>query len=305
MISPSQRLFVRSENLSLHHDARLTGAWFTWSNEARETLLDLAQALPSLPKPEVKYFEESEYGYSVAIAARHFLSPNLRRRLDHLAAAFLDIRSFSEIVFLDKMLDKQVSGNCIASFFAWVRSTLTESTGERDAAIFAPLGAVGGTTQGNFPLHADLYAPMFLLNLFDHVPPDGSGASLFLCVAEFFTWIDNLPAVPVEVRRRIRSLLVEPTDEDHYEELYDLLHGEHPWTTELESWMAERASRVSLRRGQGYLIHDRCWLHGREAPSRRVRKNRLHRLIFDSRNTLKARTDKRSHSHSEEVQVSG
>ena len=37
---------------------------------------------------------------------------------------------------------------------------------------------------------------------------------------------------------------------------------------------------IPLRSGEGYVLHDRFWLHGRLAPSGGVTSKRVHRLVF-------------------------
>src|SRR5438046_107786 len=72
-------------------------------------------------------------------------------------------------------------------------------------------------------------------------------------------------------------------DEDRYEENYDLLHGCHDWTKDIEKRMERQLLKVKLFSGQGYMIHDRKWLHGREALSGNLSSKRLYRLVFNTR----------------------
>ncbi len=270
--------------------------WFTWSTRAREALYLLSDEIPSLPKPTLEYFGPAEYGYSIGCEVRDSISAQLRQHIDSIAMAFHRIRTETGLLLFDNLMDQCIDGNTIRSLFALVRSTLVAKTGDSMVAIYAPLGAVGGTAQGDFPLHADLYPPAYLLNVFDHVPSDGSGASLLLPMEALLRMVDTLPSIPIKVNQRLRELVARPSEVDHYEEFYDLLHGEHPWTAALEGAMADQALRVALSRGQGYLVHDRHWLHGRERPRGRVRKDRLHRLIFDTERTLKARRIEARHA---------
>jgi len=281
--------------------------WFTWSVQTRTALHQLSEELPKLPKPTVEYFAKGEYEYSIVWEVRELLSPRLRWRLDSIAWALHRIRIETELIMLDNLMDKQIDGTTIRGLFAWVRSALVSRTCDPTAAIYAPPGAVGGTAQGDFPLHADFYAPAVLFNVFDRVPSDGSGAALFLPMQALLHAIDVLPSIPSNVRLRFRELITQPSANDHYEEFYDLLHGEHPWVASLENAIAADTMRVPLSRGQGYLLHDRHWLHGRQKPRSRVGKDRLHRLIFDTDRTLKFRLcktgdgEKRRHSLSRSV----
>lgn len=71
--------------------------------------------------------------------------------------------------------------------------------------------------------------------------------------------------------------------EDRYEENFDLLHGWYEWTEELERRMQQRQLRIKLYSGQGYMLHDRWWLHGREAINGKLTHKRLHRLVFNNK----------------------
>lgn len=138
----------------------------------------------------------------------------------------------------------------------------------------------------HFALHADLYPPMFLLNIFDDVPSDSSGASLFLPAERFFESIHSLQCIPGDIKAAMVDCLDRPVPEDRYQEFYDLLHGDHQWTGELQKELQGHARAIKLFRGEGYILNDRRWLHGRTAPSGGVPQNRLYRLVFDTEETL-------------------
>ena len=129
-------------------------------------------------------------------------------------------------------------------------------------------------------------------------------AILILNVDEFSLWHDfhkmHLQSVLklVEILEQVRNIseidknriincLSENNLHDRYEEFFNLLHGrEHKWVEELEQGMKYRQQSIKLHSGQGYLIHDRRWLHGRDHPSRAITEKRLHRLVFNTRQTL-------------------
>jgi len=282
--------FVRTGEIQL--SGFLAGTdhrWLTWSPWAREALYRLTDAVPNLPDPEIEYFKSGEYGYSLVSNAYCRLGADLSTLIESIAAVLHRIRLKTDLLLFDQLMDRRIDGRTIRSLFAFVRSALVKLTGDTMAAIYAPLGAVGGAAQGDFPLHADLYAPSFLFNIFDKVPSDGSGQSVFLPMSTMFSIVNELPCIPRTVNLRLRKLVTRPSEVDHYEEFYDLLHGEHPWKESLEDALHDRALHVPLARGQGYLLHDRHWLHGRERPRGRVQRDRLHRLIFDTKETLRRR----------------
>ncbi len=144
-------------------------------------------------------------------------------------------------------------------------------------------------TQGDFPLHSDLYPPAILFNVFDRVPDDNSGASLFLPMKSLEQMLGRWPVA----QRRLAQLLAPETNEDRYEEFYDFLHGSHPWVESVEKAMSSEQLVVRFSRGQAYMVNDRLWLHGRCAPAGRVTSARLHRLIFDTITTRSSRLSRR------------
>jgi len=152
--------------------------------------------------------------------------------------------------------------------------------GDPRTAMYTPLGTIGKNA-GEFPLHADLYIPTLLFNVFDNVSSEGSSASTFLSVASLRRLIPAVPSLPAARGRAIAALFERETRKDQFEVLYDLLHGEHRWVPALERAMTRRQLAIRLQAGQGYLLHDRKWLHGRAAPDGSVPVDRLRRLVFD------------------------
>jgi len=86
--------------------------------------------------------------------------------------------------------------------------------------------------------------------------------------------------MPRAAADRILASLQRETARDGFDTLYHLLHGPHEWVPDLEREIEQRQLRIKLRSGQGYLLHDGSWLHGREAPKDGVTADRLHRLVF-------------------------
>jgi hypothetical protein len=267
----------------------VTRRCLTWSSETRRTLHELSRELPHLPPPQLAHFSQHEYGYTLLWDVQRDLNAKLRKRLTAIAIALHRLPHFSNLILFDHLMDDVIDGATIRGLFAYIRSALVQETSDDNVAIYAPLGVVGGTAQKDFPLHADLYPPVFLFNVFDRVPRDGSGASLFLPMHVVRNAVEHNSLIPKDVKSWFRHLIAHPSNTDHYEQFYDFLHGDKPWSVSLLKEMQSATVRISLGRGQGYLVHDRRWLHGREAPSGRVLKDRLHRLIFDSNRTLRAR----------------
>ncbi|MEJ7609069.1 MAG: hypothetical protein WKF37_23045 [Bryobacteraceae bacterium] len=75
-------------------------------------------------------------------------------------------------------------------------------------------------------------------------------------------------------------MLTNRAGHDRYDELFDILHGVHPWSFKLRRALLASQIRIKLYRGEGYLLDDRKWLHGRDPQSTGVDTSRMHRLAF-------------------------
>jgi hypothetical protein len=171
-----------------------------------------------------------------------------------------------------------MSSDDLRLLFAGLRDALTPDVSNHSGALYAPLGDTGGEPS-EFPLHCDLYVPVRLWNLFDEVPAKGrSGSSIFLRTSDL-TALATRCGVPAAIRTQIKDCL-KGDGRDRYDEFYSLLYDDTPSGQELDRLMRSASYRIRLQRGEGYLIHDRLWMHGRTITEHTVTRNRLHRLTF-------------------------
>lgn len=268
--------------------------WWTWSRDVCDLLRALTELGKSLPSPVLTNIGLAEYAYTLDAPKGFILPLDLQAATENFAAA-LHLTTSSSLRLLTGLLPSGVSAHALRLLLAASRSYIARLTGDPYSAIFAPLGVVGRTRQMHFALHADLYPSVFLLNIFDNVPSDSSGKSLFLPAVRFVEIIDSIQCIPPDIRAIMVRCLDLPLQEDRYQYFFDLLHGSHPWTEEVEVRMQEQTYAIKLFHGEGYLMNDRRWLHGRTAPSGGVPSNRLYRLVFDSKETLAIRRSSRPH----------
>lgn len=259
--------------------SRVEARWFTWSIETRELLRRWRQASQNLPDPPlVHLLGGKDYDYTYTLDPQLSLDATLVDGVRSLAAGFLDLHVTDELWFVSGLLSETLDGRALHRLFACLRHCMADLTCEPTTAMYAPLSTIG-VEAGDFPLHADLYLPEVLFNVFEEVPCDRSGASLFLPVAVFERLL--CAEAPPEVSQQLLQYLREPIREDSYECFYGLLHNpDAPWSKRLSRALRAHQIKIKLHAGEGYLIHDRLWLHGRTAPHRGVSSNRLHRLIF-------------------------
>jgi len=256
--------------------------WITWSPAARSLLPQLLEEVSRLGPPELVHLSggapyNSTYSFGEALAARP-----LRNDLVSFARAFTQIKPQSRILCLTELFFEDLTGETLAYVLAFVRDVIARSQEDDFAALYTPLGATGLDVAG-FPLHADLYKPETLLNVFDDVPLDESGASLFVDVPTFFQLLRELPQLPLSTQAELITCLTTPVTTDRYERFVSLLYDENnEWTNPLFESLQSHQMRIRMTCGEGYLINDRQWLHGRDAPTGGVSPRRLHRLVFSS-----------------------
>jgi hypothetical protein len=275
-------LFERIE--SPRRQARLAlnrhASWYTWSTESLRFLRSWQGYVTKLPTPLlISLPGDPSYPYTYSLRLSSIRDRSLARELTHMVLGLCQMRPAARVLLFHNLLNENLDGQGIHFLFAGFRAALVRMTGDPNCALYAPLDAAD---RKDFALHADLYIPPILFNVFDHVSADGSGASVFLRTSTLRELLPSVPGLPVSVRRTIVARLSEPVVEDGFDQFFDLLHGEgHPWTQPLQKRMKAAQFRIKLYRGQGYLIHDRLWLHGREALVARVGNRRLHRFIFN------------------------
>lgn len=262
-------------------------AWWTWSREFRKFLREWRAYAHRAGRPAVKLVgRRRPYGETYS---HHVEGGPLGRELNEFARSLMSSVSRGMFVCLDGLLDGACGRRGLHLLFAAMRESIVTQRNDPRAALYNPLGSTG-PDEGDFPLHADLYAPRFLFNVFDDVPGDGSGASVFLAHGDFRRALRETRSLGASWRQRILRCLAPVVSGDRYDEFWGLLHGsERPWRGELRQNLRRAQHVVLFARGQGYLLDDRRWLHGREAPNGGVTRDRIHRLIFDSAATALAR----------------
>lgn len=273
-----------------------SATWNTWSSEARVFLKAWNMLCNELEDPKIlSLLGGKPYDCTFSFDLSK-ITKELRHDLELFAESIYNLHISKCIMFFSNLLDEDFDGRGLHLLFACLRDSLVKLTGDPMSALYAPLGtttnSVIRSAGADFLLHADLYTPNILFNVFEDVTPNSSGASLFLqtsSLCDILVGIKTLSSVNIN---RILNCLTATDREDRYTEFFNLLHSrEHEWVNELEDELHTRQMHIKLEKGEGYLIHDRLWLHGREAPSTRVTQKRLHRLIFNTKDIQKDITD--------------
>lgn len=252
---------------------------YTWSDEILGFLERLATR-KHLPAPKLIHLNHgAAYDYTYSLTPDSFTRAE-SIRISSFAASLLSFSPGRKRLFFTGLIPDNSPKHLMHVFFAALRQGIERFTGKPFSALYTPLGNTGQYA-GEFRLHADLYLPRILFNVFNDVAEDGTGMSSFLEVRKFMDILDMCKRLPRGSRNEIKALFTRSLRADGYERFISLVHDEaNPWQADLWNRMQKAQELIAMRRGDGYMINDRLWLHGRTLPTRKVTKFRLHRLVF-------------------------
>ena len=258
--------------------------WYTWSCEFRLLFKSWSRQVQELKRPiSIHLLRRKEYDDTYSLNLSSISDKGLARDLMYFVKRLYDLNISDRLMLFTDMIDQDLDGRSLHFLFAFFRAGLVSLSHDHLSAVCQPVSR--SQKKGNeFLLHSDLYVPVILFNVFDDVSNDSSGASLFLSVSSVVELLPRIKTLPIATRMKITKNLTGIHKQDRYEENYHLLHGcGHDWTEDLERRMRQGQFRIKLYSGQGYMIHDRKWLHGREAINGKLSHKRLHRLIFNNK----------------------
>lgn len=184
------------------------------------------------------------------------------------------IEPSSKMHLLRKMIVGAMSRLEMRRLFALSRQAVVAATGSQKGCLYSPV--TPENSDHGFPLHSDRFITSRLLLVFDDVERDKSGASTFLARSELLKTLKKGETKAKARRMQVEHLLSAPPRRDSFDRLYSALYPEK----DMGANTLGDPARISFRRGEGYLLDDRHWLHGRDACSGRVGSFRFHRLTF-------------------------
>jgi hypothetical protein len=267
-------------------------AWYTWSPGFRSLLKPFRAQVQRLDDlTAIRLLGGKEYDHTYTLDPEGIEDKQLARDLMRFVRSLYNVQVSDRLMFFTDMMDSDLDSRTLSFLFAFFRAALVSLSRDPLSALYQPLRSKREGKE--FLLHSDLYMPVILFNIFDEVSNDSSGASVFLAISSFIELLPEIKTLPAETREKIIENLTGMHAEDRYQENFYLVHGyEQAWSDELGARMQQRQLRIKFYSGQGYMIHDRKWLHGREALDGKLSSKRLHRLVFNNRQaqlTLKKR----------------
>lgn len=262
----------------------LGAGWYEWSPEARQHLTAMRPHLSEAVEPVAVHRPDQPYGWACEIPVPPEEGSPLWAHVEALSHGFYELRlPATDIALLCGVFEHGVDARVVRYLFAALRHHLPRRH-PRASALNLPIQPVE-PAHSAFPLHADLFSQRILCTVFDQVPEDETGASVLLTTRALHAVLADTVSMPADARARIQACLDD--DGDQFEELVDLLYNpRHPWTIELRVRLRAAQHRLRFRGGEGYVLHDRRWLHGREPQRFAVATTRLTRVVFDSAATL-------------------
>lgn len=277
-------MFKRVEPPIVHkkHTVNKWCEWYSWSDECRNLLINISNNIENLPTPELLGSDESKpYNKTFSITCQ-IKDMAIHNSISNMAESLYHLNVGDNLHFFTCMLDEKIQSKTIHYFLSYLQFYTENMYNKKTVVLYSPLGSI--SEKGfPFPLHLDLYLQKKLMIIFDNVPKDRSGKTLLLPVILFWKILDSLETMSDNRKDEIRNLIKKDQKEDKFTDFYNFLYQKNAiWKRELSQKMRSQRIEIKLNRGEGLLLHDRKWLHGRTSPSNGVPSDRLYRLAFNT-----------------------
>lgn len=213
--------------------------------------------------------------------------PGVRRDLLQFARALhaFDIPGDLEGAMVTQSMIGPAGGYGMKHLFAYLRAAMVELAGGERLAAHA-IETHGAGHDEIFPPHTDMWVSSLLLNVFNVQPP-GQGISTMLRMDEAWPVI-AASGIPEEGLAQMRRSVDDAGTCDLYMEFNAWLYDDRPWSDDVAYTLAEMSVAHEMLPGQGYLVNDRKWLHGRldlvwpADYTLEDKRNRLYRLGYNN-----------------------
>jgi hypothetical protein len=253
--------------------------WYTWSDKFTSFSLHIVEHAEKYGEPEfINYDPSQQFTYTFAVDIKRVESRFLKE-MSGWTKNLSKFKTHSRLVFFDQIFSENINEKTYHFLIALFRTQLTSLKKDPMSSLYAPLTV--NNQNNDFPLHCDLYPPKRLWNVYEDVAPGEFGASLFLPVRTLLRQLaPNVKTLPKQQLKRLSDLIHVESHQDRYNAFFDILYNNHLWSAALKRVMHQQCLSIKFQKGQGYMINDRVWMHGRTQTNSAITARRLHRLIF-------------------------
>ncbi len=273
--------FVNSKTPPHHRSNSLAqdAIWLTWSPAFKKFIRELKTSgsinrrIKMVEVPECKPYGKT---YTTNL---HKLHSHEQSALLHFAEDLLRYEPKKKASCFHGMMEPLLNRRELRSLFTLLREAFIHILGRPSQALYSPV--TPERRDPGFNLHADLFLTNRLWLVFDDVPNDGTGSTLLVSKKDLLAIVKKHKKIPDKIIADLSDIMSRTLTRDAYNYCWSIVHGpSRPWHKSLNEQLQEAAYNMAFKTGEGYLIDDRQWLHGRTAVSISVTASRFHRLTF-------------------------
>jgi hypothetical protein len=256
--------------------------WYTWSKEFRAKLILISNELNKLNTETINLFPNEIYGFTYRVNNKK-LSTETESVIYEIIKELINLNPQSGLILFNNLIFDSFSSNSLHVLFALISEEMRikYNIDSRHSPI------VEKESDNGFPVHADLFKTKAIFNVISEVEENKHGEVLLLSINSLKESMNQVNIMPNHIKKRILNVLTHRIDNDMFDEIYDLMYGEHEWTSKLKNEIKKREIIFSLKQGMGYFAIDGEWLHGRNAYVGDILEKRLNRLLFNTEYTDK------------------
>jgi hypothetical protein len=254
--------------------------WLTWAPGLLGHLRELGPGLGLRGRLRIEAIPACEpYPLTYSLTSRtkeYHERPSFVRAL---ASQLCGLALGAEPTFFRGLFFGPVTPGALRRILAAVRDELVSHRTGANQAMSPPCPRRARDT--GFPLHADLFHAPRLLLIFGDLNGGSSSRTLLLPRCKLVEFLSRPEFARHRVLATVERLIDGPYAPTAYERLFQLLHDPgNLWNESLSGFLTASAATIRFEKGEGYLIRDRQWLHGREATGQPVSSSRFTRLVF-------------------------
>jgi len=257
---------------------------YTWSEHAKTELLRSAEELAQLSTVIEVRLPNEPYGASYTITKHCHPSNRLSDIVSLVSEELFFLDPKIGLMLFSGLIFDGLNGNHLHALFALTSNNLNLHSNGMTLSLHSPIKSYENDT--GFPVHADLFKSRALFNVISENNDIYSGQTLLIPIDSLYRAMTNTRELPSGVVEFIINVLSHRVDQDFFDIVFNLMHGEHIWAEPLKANIEKEIIMLPVQAGDGYFLIDGKWLHGRAPVKGKVTTSRLQRLTFDTKATL-------------------